>query len=216
MVVAVTALVMSTAGTATAAKLLITSSSQIKAGSVNSGDVRDRSLRGGDLKEGTIGADEIRNGGIGLSELDTAVQAAVSSSQVKATEAFRKAGPENVAQGKVERVATVQALDPGVYAIFAKTTLTGTPRQSSLFASGESSGGHCALDAAGDKDEARAVLAGPGFNAPATLNLQVTRTFGEPGTITLDCDVSQQQWRASDTSIIAVKLSAAPKVSVDG
>ena len=56
MVVAIVALVMSMAGTATAAKFLITSSSQIKDGAVSGRDVRDRSLSASDLSPSALKA----------------------------------------------------------------------------------------------------------------------------------------------------------------
>lgn len=45
MTVALLALFISLSGTAVAARVLITSSAQIKAGTVNSGDVKDKSLK---------------------------------------------------------------------------------------------------------------------------------------------------------------------------
>ena len=227
MVVAVMALVMATAGTATAAKVLITSSSQIKTGAVNGADVRDKaltgndvrdkSLKGADLATGAVGSRELDSNAVGLDNLEAAARTAITGAQPSAIEVFRKEGPANVPKGTSRRVATMANLEPGVYAIFAKTVMSvANEPTNEFFNTGNNASGHCVLDAGGDKDEVRAIVAGPGFNAPAHLGAQVTRTFGSPGTVTLDCDSPEREWRTDATTIIAIRVAKAPKQAVEG
>ena len=207
LVVSIIALVMATAGTATAAKVLVSSSSQIKKGVVNSGDVKD----------GSLSSRDVRDGSIQVGNLEPAARAAISGSQTSALEVFRKEGPSGVPKGTTRRVATIANLEPGVYAIFAKTVMSvANEPTNEFFNTGNNASGHCVLDAGGDKDEVRAIVAGPGFNAPAHLGAQVTRTFGSPGTVTFDCDSPERQWRTDATTIIAIRVAKAPKQAVDG
>jgi hypothetical protein len=216
LVVAIVAVVLSMAGTAVAARALITSSSQIRAGVVNSGDVKDGSLTGRDLKASSVTADKVKNGTLTLDDLATDAKGALQSEGTQAQEAYRKEGPAAVAPGATARVATLRNLAPGVYAIFAKTVITADEPQSGLLKQGQSVSGHCALDAGGDRDEARTMLGGPGAMSPGTVHLQITRSFASAGTVALDCDVEPSKWRATDTSIVAIRLARAPRSPVDG
>ena len=45
---------------------------------------------------------------------------------------------------------------------------------------------------------------------------QITRSYAQAGTAALSCDVEQATWSATNTSIIAVRLGAAPRSPVDG
>lgn len=215
-VIALVALVLSMAGTATAAKVLITSSSQIKNGAVTSADVKDGALSARDLKTGAVDGARLKDGSVSLDELDGAARAAVRASETQALEAFRKDGPAGQPKGTSARVATLGNIPPGVYAIFAKTILTPDPQQSGLLAQGETISGHCTLDAGGDQDEARALLGSPGALSPGVLNLQITRSYGSTGSAALSCDVNSATWRATDTSIIAIRVGQAPRSPVEG
>lgn len=215
-VISIIALVMSMAGTATAARVLIKSSKQIKAGSVNSGDIKNNGIKAKDLRDGAVEGEKIAKGEVGLDHLESSARSAIQAAGTQASEAFRRSGPQNQEPDKSVRVATLDNLDPGTYAIFAKTILTPTDTGGGLFDQGKSVSGHCTLDAGGDKDEARALLATPGALSPGVLNLQITRSFGSAGTVGLDCDVTGARWNASDTSIIAVRVGKAPRSPVDG
>ena len=194
--VSIVALFVALGGTATAAGVLIKSSSQIKKGVVNSGDVKDASLD--------------------LADLNATTRGAVSGAGTQSLEAYRIEGPKDAAAGQPVRVATLTDIPPGAYAIFAKTVLTPVSTQSGLFKEGDSMSGHCVLDADGDVDHARTLLGSPGSNSPGNLSLQITRTFGSPGTAALICDVGIATWSATNTSIIALRLGKAPRQAVDG
>ncbi len=194
MAVALLALFIALGGTATAASVLITSSKQVRNGTIT----------GADLKDGTVG----------VGELTGAARAAMAGTA--AVEATRAVGPVGVAKGASERVATLQVVEAGRYAIFAKTVLTGTQNDSKLFNTGDSIGGHCTLDAAGDTDQSRALLGAPGANSPGQLNMQITRTLQAGDRVTLTCDVVDAVWRASNTSVMALKLTDVQRQSVDG
>lgn len=205
MVISCTALFVALGGTGIAAQTLITSSNQIKNGVITSGDIRN----------GTIAAADIKNGSISTAKLATAVRGASAAGGGSAFEAVRRNGPE-LAQAGGATVATLRGLAPGTYAIFAKTTLSpNKPEQGlgELLRSDRSGTGHCVLNAAGDVDDARESLTQPGAQQPSTLNLQLTRSFGEAGDVSLVCD-SNQPFRASDTSIIALRLSSSDRKDV--
>jgi hypothetical protein len=206
LVISVLALFVALGGTATAASVLIKSSKQIAKGAVNSTDVADNSLSGRDIKDG----------GIAAADLDASTRGAIQDAGTQALEAFRIQGPQNVAAGKEARVATLSNIPPGAYAIFVKTVLTAEQTGTGFFNEGDPLSGHCKTDASGDTDEARALLGTPGANSPGELTMQITRTFGSPGTVTLTCDVQPASWSASNTSIIALRLGKAPRQAVDG
>ena len=194
--VSIIALVMAGAGTAAAAKVLVTSSKQIAKGAVNSGDVKDGSLK--------------------LSDLETSARAAIGGEQASAVETFRKDGPADVPRGE-ERVIATANLEPGAYAIFSKTVLTPGPgEEESLLGNEYGASAHCILRAGEDRDETRALLTSPGYNAPGELSNQITATFASAGTVKLSCDSPDRGWRATDTSIIAIRVARAPRHPVGG
>jgi hypothetical protein len=216
LVISVIALVLATAGTATAAKLLITSSSQIKKGSVNGGDVADGSLTARDIRPQALTGDAIRDGSIGADELSAATRQALTGTTTAAFEAFRKAGPTAQEPNKLARVMTFDNLEPGVYAIFAKTVITLESNSDGILGEGASASAHCILDASGDRDEARTLLGSPGSNSPGQVSLQITRTFSRTGQATLECAAGPSKWHATDSSIVALRVAKAPRTSVDG
>jgi hypothetical protein len=202
LVVAIGALVVATAGSAAAAGVMITNSSQVKSGAINGKNIRNGSITGRDIAPNSISA---RN-------LDPSV--ALSTA---ATEVFRKSGPEGLKPGE-RKLATLSQLQPGTYAIFAKTTLspTGTDRGllEALFKQAKTSGGICSLDAAGDQDRSSGVIVTPGTAHPVTLSMQLTRTIAAPGDVSVSCSVEDIVWRASDTSIIALRLGNSARTAV--
>lgn len=198
-VISCLALFIALGGTAIAAKTLITSSSQIKNGVVSGGDIKDGSITSTDIKNGSISSTKLKSG---LRSASTAGAGAT------AVEVVRRSGPE-LAQPGGATVATMRSLEPGTYAILAKTTLAPDKDErglGELLRSDRSGTGHCVLNAGGDVDDAREAIAGPGTQQPSTLNLQLTRSISAPTDVTLVCD-SNQPFKAADTSIIAIKLA---------
>jgi hypothetical protein len=215
LVVSIIALVVACAGTATAAGVIITRSSQIKNGAVTGADIRNRSIHGGDIAKGTIRA----------SNLAKSARSSVSASSVgsagdgaTAIEAVRKVGPADVPGGQ-SLVATLPKLAPGTYAILAKTTITADTVNlglGELFRADKTGNAECVLDAGGDQDNARQTVASPGSLSPSTVNLQMTRTLGQASDITLTCSVNDYKWKATDTSILAIKLASSSRTEVSG
>lgn len=216
LVISILALVMATSGTAIAAKTLITSSKQIKANSVNSGDIADGTVATRDLRANSVDTGKVKNGSIALDDLASETRGALADAGTQALEAFRKAGPNGVEPNKVTRVITLSNIPPGTYAIFGKAVLTPLQVEGGLLQQGKTISGHCALDASGDKDESRTIIATPGAQAPGTINTQITRSFGSTGTVTLDCDANNSTWNATDSTVIAIRVGKAPRSEVSG
>lgn len=207
MAVALLALFVALGGTAAAAKVLITSSKQIKAGTVKRSDIA----------RNAVNSTRVANGSLTVDDFSEATKGAIQSSSTSALEAFRAAGPAGVKDRTAAVVATLRNIPPGVYAIFSKTVLT-AKNNSQVFPpnSGESLGGHCELDVGGDGDGSRTLLGGPGSNSPADVNNQITHTYANTGEAKLTCDVTGADWSASNTSIIAVRVGSSPRQVVDG
>jgi len=216
LVVSIVALVMSTAGTATAAKLLISNSSQIKNGAVTGADLKDGTVTAKDVKAGAISGAQVKASSIGLDRLEGTARQAITESATAASEAFRLDGPSGQEPAKLSRVATLSNLAPGVYAIFAKTIITSDQPNTGLLGQGETVSAHCILNAGGDSDEARALLGTPGSLSPGVLNMQITRSFGQAGSAHLECQTAPAKWKASNTSIIAIRVGRAPRAPVEG
>ena len=216
LVISIIALVMSTSGAAIAAKTLITSSSQIKASSVNGGDIADGSIAARDIKKNAVDSNLVRNGSLGLDDLSSGARASLLDAETQALEAFRKAGPNGIEPNKETRVITLANVPPGTYAIFGKAVLTPLETDGGLLNQGKTISGHCALDAGGDKDHGRTILATPGSLAPGTVHTQITRSFGSVGTISMDCDANNSTWNATDSTIIAIRVGKAPRTEVSG
>ena len=204
MVVALLALFVAMGGTAVAARVLITSSKQIRAGSVSRSD----------LRRSAVDSSKVANGSLSLNDLDDNVKGSLQTTGTQALEAFRLSGPNDVPPGRVEKVATLAGLTPGAYAIFAKTVLTPDNPDGGVLEPGSSVGGHCVLNAEGDSDESRVLLGSPGAASPGFLSMQITRTFAGTGTASISCDTSRAAWTATNTSIIALRVDSSPRQSV--
>jgi hypothetical protein len=193
LVVSCVALVVACAGTAYGATL-ITSTTQVKNGAVQSADIKDGSLQGRDIKNGTITANKLKSAPSG----DTTTYTAV-----------RKAGPEGQPANQLIRVATL-TVPPGAYEVTAKTVMSALlePQSplSGLIQQALAIGGRCKLDAAGDTDESLTNIVINQRQTPATLTMQVTRTVAAPSDFTLDC-AAGVNFRLSETSIIARRVS---------
>lgn len=206
LVVSIIALVVACAGTATAAGVLISNSSQIRAGAVS----------GSDIKNNAITASKIKNGTIGTGDLSSAAKGALTSQGINATEVIRKVGPVKVGAGQHE-IATMSQLAPGTYAIFAKTTITaelGNFGLGELLRQTKTVNAQCVLSAGGDQDNANQTVASPYSQAPNTANMQLTRSFDKPTDVKVTCTINDYPWNASDTSIIALKLAGASRTDV--
>jgi len=212
MMVALLALFVALGGTATAARVLVKSSKQIQRGAVHRNDIA----------KSAVNSRRVANGSLGLRDLSDDAKGALggkaggTAGGTQALEVVRSDGPENVAAGKTETVATLDGIPSGTYAILAKTVLTATSTDQGLLEPGNSTGGHCVLDVAGDTDESRVLLGTPGANTPGEVSTQITRTYADAGTAKLICDVGGTTWRASNTSIIALPVGAVSKRAVTG
>jgi hypothetical protein len=196
LVVSVIALVAALGGSAVAAKVLITSSAQI----------RDGSVRGVDLRNGTITKRKLASSALkGLS--GSSIE---GSDTTQAIEAHRQQGPD-LADGGSAAVAEL-ALPAGTYAVFAKTTVTPYTSDAglldTLLKANKTIASECTLDVDGTGDFSIAPIVSPGSMNPATLNMQLTRTLNAPGTATLTCKTDQIHWNAANTSIIAMKVGS--------
>ena len=216
LVISILALVMATSGTAIAAKTLITSSSQIKASSVNSGDIKDGTVAARDLRNNAVSSEKVRNGSLALDDLSSSARASLTDAETQALEAFRKSGPNGVEPNKETRVITMSNVPPGTYAIFGKAVLTPLETSGGLFDQGKTISGHCKLEVGGNRDDSRTIIATPGALAPGTIHTQITHSLGSVGTITMDCDANNSNWNATDSTIIAVRVGKAPRTEVSG
>lgn len=217
MAISLTALFVALGGTAGAASVVIKNSSQVKAQAITSSDIKNGSLIGLDVKRGSIGGEKLKKGSVGLAQLSGAAKSGNTSSGFTATEAVRKVGPDSKA-GSV-RVATLSGLAPGTYAISAKTILSPVPSNDGLLTEvlkdGKTASGRCTLDAAGDRDDGRATIQSPYSQYPGGITMQLTRTLTAVSDITLTCE-APIDFKASDTSIIALKLAGNSRTDVSG
>lgn len=215
LVVASVALTVALGGTATAASVLITSSSQVKAGSLDGSDIKNNSLTGLDIKNGSIKAADLSAGLRGAQLKGSSV----TGTGLTAREAVRRSGPEAQVADVPARVASLKDVQPGTYLLTAKTTITADRNE---FGLGElvrdikTGSAECVLELAGDKDFARQAVITPSSIAPATLNMQLTRTIDQPSEATITCSVNDFVWRASDTSIVALKLTSSTREDTTG
>lgn len=198
LVISIIALVAALGGTAVAAKVLITSSSQIK----------NRTIRGVDLKNGTITSKKISSSTL------QSLAGSASPGGTAAIEAHRLNGPD-VPGGGSAKVLEL-SLSPGVYSVFAKTVvspfITDNGLLETLFKDDKTRAAECSLDVSGTGDFATAPIIGPGSQNPATLNLQATRSLDGPGTATLTCKAAPEaHWQASNASIIALKVGSSTR-----
>lgn len=219
--VSIAALVVASAGTATAASVIITNSSQVKANSLNATDIQNGSLTGIDIKNGSIKAGDLAGGVLTGTKVkgNSVTGQSVGSGAVTAQEAVRRAGPESQPANQSVRIGAIQKLVPGTYLVLAKTTITaatGDLGLGELLRENKTGSAECVLDIGGDQDHARQAVITPGSIAPATLNAQMTRTIAVPTDAFFSCSVNDFKWRASDTSIVALRLQGSTRVDTTG
>jgi hypothetical protein len=189
LVISIIALVVATAGTATAAGVLIKNSSQVKAGAISGSD--------------------IKKNGITTAQLSKGLLALINTSGPVATEAVRKTGP-TVKNGGQALVVAMPNVPAGSYLFMAKMTMSPEIQDLGLgeiLRQPKTGGGHCVLDAGGDVDDGRQAILSPESQTPSTLNMQLTRTLGKPSDVVLNCDANIG-WHGNDASIIAIKLAS--------
>lgn len=202
LVVSIIALIAALSGSAVAARFVITSSSQVKNGSLRGADLHNRSISKKKLTRGTIRA---------LSVAPTS-GSSTGTGETKAIEAHRLNGPD-LPDGGSAKVAEL-ALSSGTYAVFAKTTITPYLDRgllTTLGADNKTFAADCTLDVNGTGDFAIAPVHTPGSSFPTTLNTQLTRTLDTPATATLTCKVPDIHWSAANTSIIAMKVGGSTR-----
>jgi hypothetical protein len=224
LVVAIIALVVACAGTATAAGIvLIKNSSQVKAGALSGSDLATHTLKNAALANSAVDGRAIKSGSVTSSDLAKDVRSSLAGAGTTAgftaTESVRKDGPQ-VNQGGAAQVAKLTGLAPGTYLITVKTVVSGVQPPGAglvteLLKPDKTAVAHCKLDAAGDADEGYAPIASPFSLTTDTMNLQLTRTLAAPADLVLTCD-SNIAWRAANTSIIALKLAGSSRVDSAG
>jgi hypothetical protein len=203
MTVALVALFVALGGTATAAKLLITSA-QIKDGTVQKAD----------LHANSVDSSKVVNNSLTLKDFDSASRAAMSGG--KALEAFRTDGPEAQPDGTPQDIATLHDIPAGAYVFIAKTNLS-APSAGGLLQTGQSVSGSCRLVVGDNSDETFHLIGAWAGNAPAGFNMQMTQTVPSSGAnAKVNCTVTGADWRASNTQIIAIPVAGISLTSVTG
>lgn len=206
LVVSIVALVVASGGTAIATtKVLIHSSSQIRDGAIRGRDLRRGTITAKQIKRGSLTSKLFRDGSITGSSTDAPGAASTS----RALELHRQAGPE-LPDGGTAEVARLD-LPPGTYAIFAKVNLA--PKTDQTLLSGLTDTQHtkpasCRIDVGGAGDYAEGALVEPQSASVLNLSLQLTRTLGAATPAVLTCGATGVDWRAADTSIIAVEVGS--------
>ncbi len=218
MVVAIISLVVATAGTATAAGVIIRSSGQVARGSINGGDLAKKTVTPRNIDDNAVRSRHIKDGSIGKDKLDKSLTASLSGGGGGAIEAVRESGP-TLGGGGRSPVAKLTGLQPGAYLLSAKTVIA--PTQGSggivgeLLKNNQTAVVGCTLDGAGDNDTAVAPIGSPFSLYSNTLNVQLTRTISQTSDLTLICD-SAVPWQAGETSIIAVPLGSVTRQESTG
>jgi hypothetical protein len=204
MSVALLALFISLAGTATAARIF------------TGRNIKDGTIRRDDIARSAIDSGKVANGSLSTNDLDAEARGAIAQAGTQSLEVFRGSGPVDQPANSTKTVATLKNIPPGAYAIFAKVVLN-APTDSGLLGQGNSAGGKCVLDVGGgETDESRTAISGFASSSPGTTHMQTTKTFASVGQAQVDCSVNGADWSAANTSIIALRVSAPSKQPVDG
>jgi hypothetical protein len=199
LIVAIVALVLAAAGTGAAAGVRITSSKQIKNGTIQTADL-SKELR--TLLSGRRGP----SGPLGPPGVEGPKGDVGPSSAFAFFGPGPGMGPDISAVGDPGvTVATLSNLPAGAYAISAKATL-GLPTMNTFLAV-------CILRAEGDTDLSSTTLGTTGTaSSQAAVSLLLTHTFAGPGTTSLACSKAPGSpagtFRALDIKLIAIKLGS--------
>lgn len=217
MVVAIISLVVATAGTATAASIVIRSSSQVARGSINGGDLAKKTVTPRNIADNAVRSSQIKNGSISTDKLDSSLAASLGGGGA-AIEAIRKSGP-TLDKGGRSQVAKLTGLKPGAYLITAKTVIDPTTGNGGLVGellkANQTAVVGCTLDGAGDSDTAVVPLGSPFSTYSNTLGMQLTRTLPATSDLTLTCD-TVVPWQAGETSIVAVPVGSVTRQDSTG
>ncbi len=202
LVISIVALVMSTTGSALAAKVIISNSSQVKKGA----------LKGTNLASGTINATNLSKGAIAAIVKAVPVPGPGTDATAAVSVARKAPGPSNP-PFRQATVATLTGITPGSYVFLAKAVLASTVSSNDLLTqvlqNSRTALGHCALDVPGSTtDDATGPIASQFALTPVSLNMQSARTLTAAADVKLNCDAGLP-WSASDVSLIAVKVGSA-------
>jgi hypothetical protein len=201
LIVAIVALVLAAAGTGAAAGVRITSSKQIKNGTIQTADL-SKELR--TLLSGRRGP----SGPLGPPGVEGPKGDVGPSSAFAFFGPGPGMGPDISAVGDPGvTVATLSNLPAGAYAISAKATL-GLPTMNTFLAV-------CILRAEGDTDLSSTTL-GPsvatGASTQAAVSLMLTHTFAGSGTTSLACSKAPCSlagtFRVLDINLVAIRLGS--------
>ena len=238
-----TALCVAGAGTATAAQVMISSSSQIKAGVINGQDVKDRSLgireltpRARVLLKGAKGARGPAGpaGPTGARGADGALGPAGPQGPPGADGAQGVAGPPGPqgpagaagAQGPPGPSGVTEVTrDLGPLAVSAATSATIAtmvdiqPGAYLITAKTTLTGGGatpsaCTLTAGADSDLSSHQIVS--LSSEETHNMQLTTTYAAVGSASVSCIATLQPFSASQTKIVALKLGSETHTAVTG
>lgn len=204
LVISIISLIVALGGTAVAAShYLITSSAQVRNGSLRGVDIRNHSISGTKIKDGTLPSSAFAKG----------VAATSQSGGAHVLEAYRKLGP-TVPNGGKATVANL-TLQPGAYIVTAKANVVPDHADANLL---EALGADhavvagCHINIDGDGDYGAGTIQGVGSQTPVDLYMQVTRTIDHVATAELTCETGRNfPWHAGDASIIALPVASAPR-----
>jgi hypothetical protein len=170
---------------------------------VGAKDIRKNAVRSKHIKRSQVTSADIRNRAIRSQDLAPGLIG--GTLQATAGQARRDAGPTGVgASGNYTAVATLGGLQPGAYVLLAKTNQSAS----------EFTEGRCRLSAEGDYDDSNRGLRPQG--TPEAHALQLVHAFGGAGSATLACRTPKGTWSASDSKIIAIRVSSASSNIVSG
>lgn len=212
LIVAIIALVVACAGSATAATLIGTK--QIRNNAVNSAKIKNSSVTSADIKNGTIASGDLSKAT--LKRIDAGGSG--GGSTASAQEIIRRLGPANIAANIDARVAS-GTLPAGAYVINAKTTAVAlggdTNIVEGLFNTGASGGANCRLDVGGDVDRADGNIVVSNRPSPVTMSMQMTVTVGAPTDVSVNC-AAGLAFSVNNTSIIAQKVASVSRTESGG
>lgn len=108
---------------------------------------------------------------------------------------------------------TADNVPAGTYAIFGEVNMSDTNAPGSLLQMMPTDDAQCSISANADVAFGSSVIGGTYFAGSGDITMMITHTFAGPGTLTMDC-ASRAAWQAAGASIIAIRLSGAPKMAV--
>jgi hypothetical protein len=196
------ALFVSLGGTAMAARVLITSSKQLKNGVVTNAKVRKGTLRADRLSAAARAALRGAAGHDGAQGVPGPPGKDGQSGVSFARRTYRTSGPTSVpGNGTYATVATMHALDAGSWVVMATSTV--------------SAGGNittCRLAVGADSTTSEGFVSAAAYEQQHALLL--TTTLSSASDAVLQCKNGAQPWGATATQIVAIKLDTIPAPEV--